>query len=129
MSLWDEYQKGRTEEVLVEDLTSSMFPAIARWLNSVATKRLYDPYQVAAEIKNMFRIETAIPTTRPNNYLAEEPAYMFSQFILNVSYEDSHLFFTILDYLVQNCNKRRYACEAIRGYSRQSRAQIYGARN
>jgi len=73
----DEYQKGRIDDVLVEDLTSSMFPVLSRWLNSVAVKRLSDPYQVAAEIKNMFRVETPIPLTRPNNSIQAEPAYRF----------------------------------------------------
>jgi hypothetical protein len=110
MSLWDEYQKGRIDDVLVEDLTSSMFPVLSRWLNSVAVKRLSDPYQVAAEIKNMFRVETPIPLTRPNNSIQAEPAYRFTQFILNISYGDSRLFFTILDYLVQNViNNDMYA--------------------
>jgi len=110
MSLWDEYQKGRIDEVLVEDLTSSMTPVMFRWLISVAEKRLYDPYQVAIEIKNMFRIDTAIPATRPDSYLPAEPKWRFAQFLLNVSYEDSRLFFTILDYLVQNhLNNANYA--------------------
>jgi hypothetical protein len=102
MSLWQDYQKNRQDEVFIDGLTDSMRPAIFSWLMDIARHRISDPYRLAVEVKNMFRIDLSIPRTRPNNYLTAEPSYRFAQFLLNVADIDSRLFFTIIDYLVQN---------------------------
>lgn len=101
MSLWQQYQKQRQEALLIEDVPSSMSTSLYSWLYEVAKYRLSDPYQVAVEIRNKFRIGASIPSTRANSYGVAEPEFRFAQFLLNLGWSDPLLFFTVLDYLVQ----------------------------
>ncbi len=99
MSLWQDYQSKRTDAALTDDVSSAMYPVLFHWLIGVA-ERLGDPVRVAMVVKNKFRIDATIPRTKPHNYLDAPPAWRYASFIMSFA-DDTRLFFTVLDYLVQ----------------------------
>lgn len=100
MSLWEDYL-AEQGDILMEGVPESLSDSIYSWLYSVA-EGLSAPYKAAQQIKNKFRIDAAIPSRRPNNYLDPGAAWKFSNFLMNVAYSNPGLFFVIVDYMLVN---------------------------
>jgi len=98
MSLYSDYKENKTTDVLVEEVNHSMYPILWDWVWSIS-KKFNDPYKLAARIKNMFKIEDSIPLRRPDSSAPAPNEYKLTKFLMNVTDDDSRLFFTIVDYL------------------------------
>lgn len=98
MGLYEEYKKNHADDVLISEISESMYPAIFAWLNQ---SMLYvdNPYEQAVHIKNKFRIKLDIPRTPPNNYLELSDLNKLIYFLMRIARSDSRLFFIIIDYM------------------------------
>jgi hypothetical protein len=94
--------------VLIEDVPESLSDILWGWLYALAKNVLVEPHTMAVRIKNQFRLQEAIPRTRPNNSMAAPAEYSFTAFLMRVAYNDPKKFFTIVDYLFRALNTGAY---------------------
>lgn len=125
-SLYAKHVASHINDVLLNDVPSSMYPLLHSWIAGVA-EDVDDCIQLALNIKNKFRIEANIPRTRPNSYLDASPEYRLTAFLMNVGSSEPIEFFTILDYLLQSNASFRYAANGL-AYILESAGHMYEVR-
>ncbi len=101
MSLWQQYETSKIDDVLIQDVPPSMEDVIYTWLFVLATS-LGDSETVAKDIKNKFRIDIEIPRHFDHNSQTPSPAWKLANFLLLLARSEPDLFFVIVDYMIHH---------------------------